>query len=325
MRLFSGPCKELFAPSLGFVGGYPSRLPPSNVPSPTRRTWAPLSVVGALAAGLAVLALVPHQPQDRADREQLLQQAHAGNARAQLQLGLAYHDGRFGLSRDSQAAATWITRAAQAGSTQAATRLGELYASGDGVNADESAALSWWQRAASAGNVRAESELGQALMGRASTDTQRDSARRWLERAAGAGDRSARQALGVDATQTGLAALTAGGPAVTATDQIAEGVYNFLGRTSPASQSIEALKQRAINGDSVAQYQLAMRYRDGAWGVDADPKLALSWLRQASERGNPVAMTTLADAYEQGSLGLAPDAALADHWRQRAAQDASNR
>lgn len=59
-------------------------------------------------------------------------------------------------------------------------------------------------------------------------------------------------------------------------------------------QSGAALQRRARDGDPVAQFQLAMRYRDGAWGVDADPRLARAWLEQAARHGNPVALRALA-------------------------------
>jgi len=322
MRLFSTVCKDLSMPYLSFMAAYPGRAPSRDAPGSARTAWTPLSIAGALALGLAVLAAAPHQPQDRADREQLLQQASAGSPQAQLQLGLAYRDGRFGLQHDLQAAAKWIARAAEAGNTQAETLLGDLDAAGDGVGVDQDKALTWWHQAARTGNVRAQSELGRALMARANTDAERDTARRWLEAAAAAGDQEARRALGVDNPPSGIATLS--GPPLTATDRAAVGIYRLVKQASPAGQSIETLKHGALEGDSVAQFQLAMRYRDGSWGVGADPKLALSWLQQAAENGNPVAMSTLAEAYEKGSLGLSPSPDRAAHWRWRAAQAAAN-
>ncbi len=324
MSRFSTVCKDLSMPYLAFMTPYPGRAPSRDAPYSSRAAWTPLSVAGALIVGLALLAATPHQPQDQADREQLLQQANAGGAHAQLQLGLAYRDGRFGLEQDPRAAADWIARAARAGNTQAETLLGDLYAAGEGVAVDQDRALTWWRQAARAGNVRAASELGQALMARAGSDAERDAARRWLESAANAGDQQARHALGVDNPPGGLTTLAGVGPAVTATDRAAEDLYHLVEQASPASQSIEALQQRALAGDSVAQFQLAMRYRDGAWGVSANAKLALSWLEQAAEHGNPVAMNALADAYEKGSLGLSPSSDQAAHWRRRAAQAAAD-
>jgi TPR repeat protein len=68
----------------------------------------------------------------------------------------------------------------------------------------------------------------------------------------------------------------------------------------------------------VAEYQLALRYRDGSWGVNANPQLALGWLQMAANHGNPVAMATLADAYDKGGFGLTADPTQSRLWHQRA-------
>jgi TPR repeat protein len=234
-------------------------------------------------------------------------------------LGLAYRDGRYGLPRDSHTAANWLTESAQSGNAYAAAMLGDAYAKGDGVPADQKTAQRWWRQAAQAGDVHAESHLGLALIGAAATQAQRDEGRIWLQRAAQGGDDQARQALGIEVPITTPVA-----------DQIdrdlgvtrGHGLVGNLERAAlmdnPAAQSASELKQRALAGDNVAEFQLAMRYRDGSWGVNADPQRALSWLRRAADHGNPVAMDSLANAYDKGLLGLASNGAEAAAWRERA-------
>jgi TPR repeat protein len=270
--------------------------------------------VGALlAAGLLALAMVPHHSTDAADRAQLTQQAAAGSPHAELLLGLAYRDGRYGLKKDAGAAARWLDRAAQAGDAYASALLGDAYAKGTGVAKDEGTAEHWWRLAADAGNAHGATQLGLALDARAVTASDHDQAHAWLERGAALGDATARQALGIDVAPP-ADQFRGDSHSITA------GIGELLQSADPAAQSLASLRQRAVNGDSVAQYQLAMRYRDGSWGVDANPELALRWLEQAAKLGNPVAMESLATAYRDGKLGLNQNERLAAQWQQRADQ-----
>jgi TPR repeat protein len=82
--------------------------------------------------------------------------------------------------------------------------------------------------------------------------------------------------------------------------------------------SREQLKKRADRGDVEAQYQLAIRYETGAWGVRQHPDQALYWFNKAAESGYKPAMQSLADVYEKGLLGVKPDPKLAARWRERA-------
>jgi TPR repeat protein len=288
MRLFSDVRKHLIPHRFGFVAAGSGYSTHQRAPGAVPASKAPYYVVGGIALSLALLAAAPHQATDKGNREQLMQQADAGDAQAQLQLGLAYRDGRYGLARDARSADGWLARAARSGSDYAAALLGDAYAKGDGVARDENTAERWWRQAALAGNAHAEAQLGQ---------TRRDSG---IEAPAQAPDR-------IDRTL-----------GVTQGHSLLGGLYRLVLGDVSDSRSIDTLKHRALAGDGTAQYQLAMRYRDGAWGVEADPAQALVWLRQAARNGNPIAMTTLADAHAKGELGLAPDPARAQAWRQRA-------
>jgi TPR repeat protein len=83
-------------------------------------------------------------------------------------------------------------------------------------------------------------------------------------------------------------------------------------------QSSTSLQAKAQAGDPVAEYQLAMRFRDGAWSVNRDPARALYWLQHAAGDGNLLAMQSLSEVYRTGSLGVARDLDKAAQWEERA-------
>ncbi len=320
MRLFPHLRKQAIPFRLSFIAadaGF-SAFHGHGAPRPGSRMA--YYVAGAVALGLLLLASAPNRSGgEEGDRDQLLHQAEGGSARAQLLLGLAYRDGRYGLARDAQSADAWFTRAARSGENYAAALLGDAYAAGDGVAKDSAVAQQWWRQAAQAGIAHAESRLGQALMGQSGDVAGHDEGRRWLNRAAAQGDVQARHALGIDSPMPDrISDEIDRDLGVTQGHSLLGNIYRLIFGDTAGAASPDGLKQRALAGDATAQYQLAMRYRDGAWGVDADAKQALGWLQQSANHGNPVAMTTLANAYESGRLGLARDARAAAAWRQRA-------
>lgn len=243
-----------------------------------------------LAAGVAAFLLAPRHVSEEPDLAQLQHQAEFGAHRAQLELAIAYRDGLLGLSPDHRMAATWLTKAAQGGNVAAMALLGDAYSQGDGVPLDLASAEHWWQQAAMAGNAHAEAQLGKALEQHASTLDKK------YEGELLTGEAAKQEQPGNPASSASTAeTYTTGG------------------------QTLDSLLSRAKAGDSVAEFQLAMRYLNGALDVRADPKQALYWLQASADHGNPVAMDTLADAYENGKIGLAADRAQAQFWRQHAA------
>jgi TPR repeat protein len=314
MRLFS-PVRALLLPPVScFVATESDREPfygseTTRWTTMARQSRVPMLMAGVVVAGIALIVFGPHASSTLANRQQLRQQALNGEPAAELQLALDYRDGRLGLPVDHHAAAQWLSRAAQSGNADAEALLGDAYSLGDGVDRDPALAQRWWQQAAQAGNLHAEAELGTALLASPEPAKQAE-ARQMLSRAAAQGDPQARKLLGVDAPAS---AERNGNPGILAR------LSGLFDRAIESGQSADNLKARALAGDNVAQYQLAMHYRDGAWGVDADPKQALGWLKMSAGHGNPVAMNTLADAYDKGELGLTQDANQARVWRERAA------
>ena len=93
------------------------------------------------------------------DVEQTRRRAAAGDARAQNDLGLAYHHGD-GVERDAFEAFRWYSAAAAHGLATAEYNLGLLYDEGVGMPRDPAQAARWYRQAAFAGNVAAGYELG---------------------------------------------------------------------------------------------------------------------------------------------------------------------
>jgi len=267
----------------GSAGG--SRI----VPPPGQQGRTALWTAVAVAVGVAIIAFVPHRDSERADLAQIQQQAASGEPKAELELGIDYQEGLLGLNRDPSKADEWLTKAAEGGDSEAAALLGDAYSEGSGVPRDLAAAEHWWQEAAKKGNVHAEAELGMALEQNAATLDRKYEGQRLVDEATG------QEEPGMPTPTLATAeSITVGG------------------------QTLASLSERARAGDSVAEYQLALRYRSGAYDVNRDPQKALFWLRRSAEHGNPVAMGTLATAYEKGQLGLTADAAQAQLWRENA-------
>src|SRR5437588_2288359 len=75
---------------------------------------------------------------------------------------------------------------------------------------------------------------------------------------------------------------------------------------------MQALKQKAQAGDSGAQTELGIAYRD------RDPGQAADWFRKAAEQGNPIAQNSLGVLYHMGR-GVPKDFEQAFGWYKKAA------
>jgi len=238
--------------------------PARRVPSHTNHAWQDgrrprpgrRALGAALAAALLLivfLAMGGHTPSDAQEIAWLSRLAASGNPDAQLQLGLAYREGRYGLAPDTVNAQYWLQKAAGNGQGYAADVLAGQPASGIAL---------------APGHNRLDD-------------------------------------LAAQLNSPTLVTVSA--------------LWKILGLGLTAGQSSTSLQAKAQAGDPVAEYQLAMRYRDGAWSVNRDTVKAFDWLQLAAGDGNPIAMQTLSDVYRTGALGVAPDLDKAAHWQERAA------
>jgi TPR repeat protein len=296
--------------SMFFAGRLAFYAQPGYAGHPTRplqRTgahpWrAALAVVGGGAVLLAVAAGQSAAVQPAQEAAWLSHLAKSGDAGAQLQLGLAYRDGRYGLTPDNRTSLRWLTQAAANGQIYAADLAGTAYADGRGAERDLTAARHWWTLAARGGNAHAAQRLGASL---ASVDPAE--ADHWLERAAAQGNRRAEQDLhtlysrhaapardlGLGKDRLGVLAAQLDSPTL---KTIAAG-RNLLLQSTAATQSADTLVRDAQAGNPTAEFQLGLRYRDGAWNVDRDTTRAEYWLQRAAADGNRLAARALTDRH----------------------------
>lgn len=116
-----------------------------------------------LAAVLAILMLGAQiKPHDEV--AWLTQLANQGDDGAQLQLGLAYRDGRYGLTPDAKTGLYWLKRSAAGGNAYAEDAVGKAYAEGLGIDKDIATAEAWWRKAIRDGNQEARIHLADALI-----------------------------------------------------------------------------------------------------------------------------------------------------------------
>jgi TPR repeat protein len=128
----------------------------------------------------------------------LLPLAEAGNAQAQLRMGLLHYHGHGVRENDAQALA-WFEQAARQGLAEAQFHLGNMYAYGLVATdvADDSARLAaqWYFEAARQGHADAQYSLGILFLTGTGLVQNETEARRWIEQAARQGHADARAYL----------------------------------------------------------------------------------------------------------------------------------
>lgn len=319
--------------------------------------FAALLMLLGLAAPPDQLPLLPPpaltttlQPQNPTLRP-LRQQAEAGNADAQFNLGIAWINGSAGTVNYDQARYWWEKAAAQ-GQRIAQYNLGVLYDEGRGVSQDYHLAAQWYRKAAQQGFISAQYNLGNLYRDGKGVPQNAYIARDWQEKAAAQGDRDAMYALGSlyqqgalgisgngqhalafywleqaamrghPQAQAELAGLYARGegvardPAIAAKWQRAAATAQTGAENTDNSDltAIEQTEQAAMHGDTQAQVALANHYALGD-GIARDVEAALKWWQVAAAQGSTDAMQALARHYRD-----AADRSQAEHWYLAAAE-----
>jgi uncharacterized protein len=257
-----------------------------------------------LVCGCAVITYGNEHPATGAQEIRWLTQlANDGDSGAQLQLGLAYQKGRYGVQPDSKRAEQWLDKAAQNGNAYAADLVANHLAEGKPQQMKKAAA--YWTRAAQHDNADAQQHLAEYLLQQGDTSH----ALSWFRKAADLGNPRAKQ---------DLVSLYPGGKlteddlhrgenklAVLGREFHSTGIKSFFAlwhlikASSVYEQSTEVLMAKAKQGDPVAEFQLAVRYRDGAWDVNPDQQKSITWLKRSAAAGNRVAMHDLAKIQQQ--------------------------
>lgn len=198
--------------------------------------------------------------------EELQSKAEMGDARAQLDLALAYQN-RLGPETDHARAAEWCRKAADQGLDEAQYELGTMFHFGHGVEKDCAEAIKWLRKAAEQGHPLAGCQLGWMYLG--SRDVEKDHAEaiKWFRKAADHGS---------SASQYNLGTLYAG-------EQGAE---------RDDAQALKWLRKAADQGHEAAQYFLGGMYAEGR-GVEKDETEAVAWFRKAAAQGYAAAHANL--------------------------------
>ena len=151
-------------------------LPLQRFPLP-RFLWRATRCVGALVLVLGCVmsqaatadeltdALIRYAMNDYPRAiEMLTPLAERGDAVAQTKLGLIYARGE-GVARDDVAALGWLTRAAEQNQSEAQFELGVMYRDGVGTPANGRLAMHWFERATERGVPHAFNAIGEMYLG----------------------------------------------------------------------------------------------------------------------------------------------------------------
>jgi TPR repeat protein len=221
--------------------------------------------------------------------------AQAGDAKAQVQLGIAYAAGD-GVAPDDAEAARWFRKAAEQGDAAGEYSLGEMYLTGRGVPSELTEAAKWMRRAAEHGDSRGQFNLAVMYEQGQGVSKDQTEAAKWMRKAAD---------QGLAAGQFGLGSMYAHGRGV----------------PQSTTEAITWYRKAADQGDAPAMNNLASLLATSTDPKIRNPKEAVSLAQKAVEveTDNPTYLDTLAAAYfeagqpekaaetERRALTLKPD------------------
>jgi TPR repeat protein len=203
----------------------------------------------------------------------LKQQAESGDARAEVELGVAYASGD-GVPVDAQEAVRWFQKAADQGDAAGEYSLSEMFLTGRGVNADFTQGLKWLRKSAEHGDPRGQFNLAAIYEQGQGVPKDETEAAKWARRAADQG-------------------LAAG--------QFALGSMYAHGTGVPQSEAEAAVwyRRAADQGDAPSMNNLAVLLSTSSDGKLRNPNEAVSFALKAvaTETDNPAYLDTLATAY----------------------------
>jgi TPR repeat protein len=141
----------------------PNTKPSEPIMSPANiiETWLP-GVLLVVAIVASILLGTPNKSSDELDW--LSRLANNGDGGAQLQLGLAYRDGQYGLTPDAKTGLYWLKQSAAGGNAYAEDAIGTAYAKGQGTAQNTKLAVQWWRKALKDGDREARVHLAGALI-----------------------------------------------------------------------------------------------------------------------------------------------------------------
>lgn len=218
--------------------------------------------------------------------------AEQGSAEAMSDIGDLYQQGS-GVPPDYAAAMQWYRQAAAKGEPSAANQIGWLYQQGLGVQKDYGEAQRWYRSAADAGSKEAENNIGYLYMRGLGVAQNYGAAMRWWRLSADKGH---------DAAMYNIGAL----------------YENGWGTAQNYAEAMSWYRRAADKGNRLAMNQIGRLLQAGA-GVEKDYAEAMKWYQVASDRGAAVAMTNIGWLYQNG-WGVPRDDAVAVQWYRKASE-----
>lgn len=123
--------------------------------------WLPFAVFGVAVAAIVLLGT---PVKNQVEVKWLHRLAAGGDTGAEVQLGTAYRDGRYGLAPSQETAFYWFKQAADRGDIYAEELVADAYAHGRGTQPDPALAVQWWRKAVDSGDANARVHLGEAMI-----------------------------------------------------------------------------------------------------------------------------------------------------------------
>lgn len=210
----------------------------------------------------------------------IMDEAIAGNTKAQYVLGGIYENGLYNSKIDREKAVLWYIKAATEGLDVAQNKLGTIYSKGEGVEVDHVKAAAWYRKAAEQGNAKAQNNLGLSYVKGLGVPKDFVMAVKWLRKAAEMGEAEAQHNLAVRY-------------------HLGEGVPKDY------KEEIFWMSKAAEKGHASAQSNLGFLFAEGRV-VEKDNAKAIYWFRRAAEQGLAIAQHNLARRYANGE-GVAKD------------------
>jgi len=225
--------------------------------------------------------------------------ADQGHAGAQNNLGLL-HEAGLGVDRDEAEAARRYQQAAENRLTAGQVNLARLYEEGRGVAQDLGLAAHWYRRAAEDGHAEAQYRLGRLYEQGRGVPADAKRAARWYRKAAHHGHLAALDALAAvrPAGEPPAAIVVEAAPRMPET-----GAIEPRPAAGEPQAGVDPLRERALAGDAESQYQLGLRYSQGAGGAARSLAEAGRWYQEAARAGHAPAAYRLALLAMRG-LGL---------------------
>ncbi len=214
-----------------------------------------------------------------------------GNAMAQCNLGYCYFNG-VGVGKDAVKAVLWYTKAAQASNARAMNNLGYCYENGQGVKKDVRRAFEWYKRAADNDDVNGACNVAWCYETGMGTSVDLIKARQYNAVGKELGSHRAEKAY--ERVETKIYAC----------DEIAEKLYakglKFdVGDSKSAAKAAPYYRRAAKEGSVRAMYNLGVFSLRGD-GVRRDEKAAFEYFREAAKMSHLGAQYNLGYCYENG-------------------------